>query len=239
MEKTEHGWSVIDRDAGVLTYEYEFGPNAKANAFAARTRDGKMMIISPPCKVTEGVFEDVAEFGPVGALVPNNGFHHFGLAEWKRRFPNAWCFADEKAAKRIHKKNPDAPELRPISELRGLLGEGVWVNVVSDSKCGELWAVAKTGDGYAWYTSDLLCNLPRMPDSFPVRMLFKLTGTKTGFGVFHTAMNFTVKDKKGTLRALQRDMAERRPTTVVPAHGPILREPGLAQRADQVIAAAL
>ena len=70
-------------------------------------------------------------------------------------------------------------------------------------------------------------------------MFFKLTGTKAGFGVFHAAMKLTVKDKKGTLRALQRDMAKRQPTTVVPAHGPILSEPGLAQRTDDVIAAAL
>ena len=147
MEKTQHGWRILDRDAGVLAYEYEFAPKAKANAFAARTRDGHMMVISPPCKASDGVFEDLARFGEVGALVPNNGFHHLGLAEWKRRFPNAKCFADEKAAKRIHKKNPDAPTPRPISELHGLLGDGVWVSVVPDSKCGELWAVAKTSEG--------------------------------------------------------------------------------------------
>ena len=35
MKKTEHGWSVIDEDAGVLSYTYSFG-GGLSNAFVAR-----------------------------------------------------------------------------------------------------------------------------------------------------------------------------------------------------------
>ena len=35
MKKTEHGWSVIDEDAGALSYMYSFGSGV-SNAFVAR-----------------------------------------------------------------------------------------------------------------------------------------------------------------------------------------------------------
>ena len=239
MAKTKHGWTILDEERGVLTYEYSFAPGATANAFAARMKDGTMLVVSPPSRVDAGVFDDVAAYGEVSAIASNNGFHHLGLADWKERFPSARLFADELAAKRIVAKNKKAPDLEAAAGLQELLGDDVGVTHLPNTKCGESWAWARAGEGFVWYTSDVLSNMPKLPDNFFVRTMFKLTGTKPGFGVFHTALKFIVKDKQAVLQQLAAEMAERPPTCIVPGHGPMIEEAGLAQRAQGVIAEAL
>ncbi len=239
METTPNGWTVLDRDAGILSYEYSFAPNATANAFTARLRDGSLLVVSPPSRVDEAVFEDLRAFGEVGAVMANNGFHHLGLPEWRARFPEARFFADPQAKKRIDKKNAKAPELEPLSGLTPLLGDAVGVTVVPDTKCGESWVWARGEGGHYWFTSDVLSNFPQLPANFLVRTFFKMTGTRAGFGVFHTAMKFTVKDKKTTLRRLQDEMRAHAPLVIVPGHGSFVDEGDVAQRAQNVIAKAL
>ncbi len=235
MEKTTNGWQIIDREAGVLSYTYSFGPGT-ANAFTARLADGRLLVVSPPYGVDEPVFADLQEFGEVGALVANNGFHHLGLAEWKARFPDVRVFAAPETAARVKKKNPGAPAFEPMNSLQPLLSTDVAVIESPNTKCGETWAWVKTPSGYAWYTSDILVNLDSLPKNLLLRLMFKLTGTKTGFGVFHTALKFTANDKNQLLSALRNDMKTHPPSTIVPAHGAVLARPGLAAEADAVLA---
>ena len=239
MQTTPHGWKVLDRDAGILSYEYPFAPDATANAFTARLHDGSLLVISPPSRVSESTFADLEAFGGVGAVLANNGFHHLGLPEWKDRFPEARFFADPLARKRIEKKNAKAPPLEPVEALMPLLADGVEVTAVPQTRCGESWAWARGEGGHYWFTSDVLSNLPSLPANFFLRTMFQLTGTRAGFGVFHTAMKFIVKDKKATLRRLQAELQQHAPVMIVPGHGTILGEEDLAERAQAVIATAL
>lgn len=239
MDQTPHGWTVLDRELGVLSYTYSFAPGSTANAFAARMKDGRMLVVSVPSRVEPGVFDDLLTFGEVGAVAVNNGFHHLGLPEWHLRFPDARFFADPLAAKRIAKKNECAPDLEPIDALQDLLGDDVHFTRVPNTKMGESWACARTSNGHAWYTSDVLSNLRALPSKFFIRMFFKMTGTRAGFGVFHTGLKFIVNDKKATLLQLSNEMNARSPTIIVPGHGDLLDDDGLPERTRAVIAAAL
>ena len=100
---TEHGWTVIDADAGVLSYTYRF-PGGTANAFAARMADGRMFVLSPPSEANDADFDKIQEFGEFGAVAVNNGFHHLGQPAWKKRFPDARFFAAPEVAARIVKR---------------------------------------------------------------------------------------------------------------------------------------
>ena len=232
-------WKVLDADAGVYSCAYEFAPGAKTNAFATRIAGGKMMVVSPPTHASDAIYDELAALGEVGAIVSNNGFHHLGLAAWKKRFPEARVFADPLAAKRIAKKNRNAPSLEPIAELSGLLGDDVVFTAAPATKCGESWISVKTANGHVWYVSDLLSNMEQLPPNFVVRLLFKMTGTKTGYGVFHTAMKFIVADRKRVLRQMLDEVSERAPSTVVPAHGPILDTPDIADRTRAILSEAI
>ena len=239
METTPNGWMVLDRERAVLAHNYSFGGAGTANAFVARLADGKLLVISPPCRMTEAAFLELEAFGEVGAVVANNGFHHLGRAEWKKRYPDARYFASPQSAARIAKKNAEAGTFEPLSALMPLLGDDVGVTEVPETKCGETWMWARIGGGYAWYVSDVLANMPELPSNFVLKLLFKWTKSAPGYRPFNLALKFVVKDRKKVLAQLLEEMKVRPPTVVVPAHGPVLTEAGLAERTYGMLQAAL
>ena len=240
MRKTEHGWLVIDEDAGVLSYTYSFGSGI-SNAFVARYDDDRLLVLSPPCGLSEEGFAELEAFGTVDSVVATNGFHHLGQAEWKRRYPNATFYAPSAAQKRIAKKNSSAGPFRPLSELRAKLGGDVGVIEAPADKCGETWGYAKTSRGYAWYASDTLVNMPKLPNALPFKLAMKLTKSGPGYRVFNLVLKLMVsgKNKKTLLRALQQGLRERPVAVMVPAHGKILDHPGLREETERLLASAL
>jgi hypothetical protein len=222
METTKSGWTILDRKSGVLTRSYEFAKNATARTFAARMPDGKMLVVSPTKGLTDEAADELRAFGDVGAIVANNGLHHLGHPEWRERFPDAPHFAPEAAMARIAKKNPRVGELLPLSELRPLLGDDLGIREMTNTRCGESWCWAKIANGYAWYTSDVLANLPELPRSLPGRLLFWGTRSGPGYRVFHLALMGVVKDKKATLLALLGDIESHPVAVVVPGHGSLV-----------------
>jgi hypothetical protein len=239
MKTTEHGWTIIDADAGVLSYTYEFNPGATSNCFTARLASGGLLVVSPPTKVSREVVDDLEPYGKVEALMANNGFHHLGIARWRELFPEARCFAAMGAKTRIEKRSRDAGELEPLSALAPLLAEGVAVVETASSKSGETWARAKIEGGHAWYGSDLFANMEKLPPNFVVRQLFKWTKSAPGYRLFNLAHKLILKDRKATLRALLEDVREHPPRVMVPAHGGILSTESLAKETEQLLVAAI
>lgn len=235
MEQTPNGWFILDRDAGVLAYTYSFG-SATANAFAARYDGDKLLVLSPPCGLSQGAFADLEDFGTVESVVATNGFHHLGQAEWKKRYPSASFYASPAAAKRIRKKNPEAGDFLPLSQLIQRLNGAVGVIDAPADKCGETWAYAKAAKGYAWYASDTLANMPRLPKALPFKLVMKLTKSAPGYRVFNLALKFIVSDKRALLRALQEALRSRPVSIMVPAHGRILAHEGLAEDTQRLLA---
>lgn len=238
MQTTPGGWTVVDRDAGVLALAYRYRKDATSTTFAAAMPGRRLLVVSPAVGVSDAAVADLSQFGEVAALVANNGYHHLGIAEWRQRFPKARCFAPPEAAARIRNKNPAAGMLEPLDELASLTGFDVGFRVVPNTKVGESWFWAKTAAGYAWYTSDVFTNMAQLPP-FPFSLLFKWTNSAPGFRLFGLALKFIVKDKAQTLRLLRDDIAAHPPTTIVPAHGDLISRAGVAQEADALIAAAL
>ncbi|MFV8753172.1 hypothetical protein ACNOYE_21700 [Nannocystaceae bacterium ST9] len=239
MQTTRHGWQIIDGEAGVLSFSYKFAGEGQANCFTAKLPGGGLMVISPASRAPAAVIDDLAPFGEVVALVANNGYHHLGIAAWREGFPRARCFAAPGAALRITKKSKDAGELEPLSALQPLLGESVAVVEAPASRCGETWAWAKIAGGYAWYASDLLANMERLPSNFVVRSLFKLTKSAPGYKVFNLATKLILSDKKRALGMMLDDVRRHPPTVMVPAHGGILVGEAVAGETEQLLVAAV
>lgn len=238
MQTTQHNWTIIDGDAGVLSYTYKFGREGEANCFTARLRSGGLLVISPPRGISDAELADLAAFGEVEAIVANNGFHHLGIGHWREKFPRARCFAAPGAAKRIAKRSKHAGELEPLAELQPLLADGVAVVEAPASKAGETWAWAKIADGYAWYASDVLANM-QLPSALIPRLLFKLSDNAPGYKVFSLALWIIIKDKKRALGAMLDDVRTHPPTVMVPAHGEILSHASLATETEQLLGDAI
>lgn len=238
MQTTKHGWTIIDAEAGVLSYTYEFNPGATSNCFTARLASGGLLVLSPPAKVSREVADDLEPYGPVEAVVANNGFHHLGIARWREFFPKARFFAASGAKTRIDKKSRDAGDLEPLGGLEALLADDVTIVETPQSKCGETWAHVKLEGGYAWYVSDILANLEQLPSNFMVRQLFKWTKSAPGYRLFNLAHKFIFKDKKVALRAMLEDIRKFPPRIVVPAHGAMVTSDSVAADTEQLLVAA-
>lgn len=231
-------WNVIDADAGILTLDYQFAPGARSTTFAARMADGKLLIVSPAKRFTDEQARQLAEFGEVGALMSNNGYHHLGLPEWAERYPNVRTFAPAEAIGRIKKHNARVGELRPLSELADRLGDALGIREVPNTRCGESWVWARGAGGNVWYTSDVLANMPSLPKLLPIRFLFWVTKSAPGYRPFNLALRFIVRDPKAALRLMREDLAAHAPTVVVPAHGDILDAEDVAEQTERILAEA-
>jgi hypothetical protein len=239
MKTTQNNWTIIDGDAGVLSFSYKFASEGQANCFTARLASGGLLVISPPRTISDAEIGDLAKYGEIEAIVANNGFHHLGIGLWREKFPRARCFAAPGAGRRIGKKSKNAGELEPLSALKPLLGNGVAVIEAPKSKAGETWAWAKIAGGYAWYASDVLANMDRLPSSFVVRTLFKLSNSAPGYKVFKLATTFLLSDKKRAFGVMLEDVRKHPPTVMVPAHGDILDHASLAGDTEQLLVSAI
>lgn len=238
MQTTQHGWRIIDGEAGVLSFSYNFGGEGQANSFTAKLPSGGLMIISPPSRSTDAEIADLAAYGDVQAIVANNGYHHLGIGRWREQFPRARCFAAPGAITRIGKKSKTAGALEPISALKPLLGDHVAVVEAPASKPGETWAWAKIAGGYAWYASDVLANMEKLPSNFVVGALFKWTKSAPGYKVFNLATKLILSDKNRAFTQMLDDVRKHPPTVMVPAHGTILASDSLAAQTEQLLTAA-
>ena len=235
MEKTAHGWKVLegDGDAKILTYTYSFGPGV-ANALAVKGKDG-MIVVSPPCRVAAGVLDDVAALGPVAALVASNAFHHMGLGEWRARFPQARLFAPAQSIGRV-KKQSKLDEISPLSDAAPLTGKDVELVDLPHYKTGELLVRMNGGTHRTWYTTDVLMNLPVLPPGFLFRTLCRVTGSAPGLRFNNISSMFMVKDKRSLKRWLANAIDEAPPTRLVPAHGEVVDLKGDAGPLKEVFA---
>jgi hypothetical protein len=219
MDKTAHGWKIVDADAKILTYTYSFGPGL-ANALAVKGDDG-MIVVSPPCNVAAGVYDDLADFGPVRALVASNAFHHMGMPCWREKFPAAKLFAPAQSIARV-KKHTKLDDVAPLSDAKGVAGANVDLVDLPHYKTGEVLVRIKHDRGTTWYVTDFLMNLPSLPPGFLFRTLFKWTGSAPGLKFNNVAPMFMVKDKKALKRWLAGAVDEAPPTRLVPAHGDVV-----------------
>lgn len=235
MDVTPGGWTVIDRGRGVLARTYTFGKQGTSWCFVARLGDGRLMVVSPASGLDEAAYAELAEFGEVGALVANNGFHYLGQAAWRARFPRAVAYAPPEAMARIAKKASGLGGFTPLGELA--TGADVGMRVVERTKLGECWCWARIDGGWAWFASDTLINLPIVPGPLPVRLLFKWTGSAPGFRVFNLALKLIARDKPALLRQLRADLAAHPPTLMMPAHGDLVVGAQAAIVAEAAIAA--
>ncbi len=216
---TTSNWTTLHAERGVWIHEYKFSKEGFAHTFVVRMADKKLLVLSPGSDMADAVFQELDSLGEVAAIVATNGFHHLGIPDWRRRYPGARCFAPTAAARRIAAKNPDAGSLEPLSALKGVIDADIVVREVDKAKRGELWLSVETPGGHIWFVSDLLANLPHLPESFVMGLVFKWTKSAPGYKVFHLALMFLVKDRRAALRSMLDALETHRPCMVVPAHG--------------------
>lgn len=220
------GWNVIDSDAGIAWREYSFRKGAYATTLVFRGADG-LVVVSPPSGLEARDYDALAELGPVRALVANNTFHHLGQKDWRARFPEAESYCPRGSIAALEKKVPGV-RFRPMSELR--LPDSIQWEEPPGFKTGEALLSVPSKRGRVLFTGDLLTNIQRTPGP-PVKWLFSLTDSGPGFRLFRLAVWLFVKDKKVVREWMLSELDKHPPAIVVPAHGPAIDTPDVAEQA--------
>lgn len=219
MESTPHGWKVFDAEVPILTHEYSFGPGT-ANALAVGG-EGGLFVVSPPRRATAGVFDDLAAFGPVRALVASNAFHYMGVPAWKKRFPEAGLFAPVQSIARVA-KHTALEGFRPLADAAAIAGAKLELIDLPHYKTGEALVRVKTARGLVWYVTDFVLNMPVLPRNPIARLVFKVSGSAPGLKFNNVAPLFMVRDKAALKRWLAAEVAKDPPRWLIPAHGDIV-----------------
>jgi hypothetical protein len=228
MDATPNGWKIFDAAIPILTYEYSFG-GGTANALTVGI-EGGLAVVSPPSRVASGVYDDLMHYGPVRALVASNAFHHFGLAGWKARFPEAMLFAPKQSIRRIERQSK-VQGIRPLAEAAPIAGTRVEFTDMPHYRTGEVLVRISSGRGLVWYVTDIVLNLPVLPPNPVVRLLFGLSGSAPGLKLNNIASLFMVRDKAALKRWLAAELDKAPPAWLIPAHGGIV---DCAQNPDAV-----
>ena len=216
MHTTPHGWRVFDAERGILIYEYSFGPGT-ANALAVRGRHG-LVVVSPPCRVGPGVFDDLLPYGKVEALVASNAFHHMGLREWKTRFPDAAVFAPAQSVARVEKQSA-LSGIRPLADAGAVAGEGLELVDMPHYKTGEVLVRIATPRGAVWYVTDIIMNLRELPPNPVFNLMFRVSRSGPGLRFNNIAPLFMVADKAALRRWLVNELRSSPPAWLIATHG--------------------
>ena len=230
MEATAHGWKIFDARTPILTCEYSFGPGV-ANALAV---GGKtcLVVVSPPWRVAAGVFDDLSQYGPVRALVASNAFHYLGIREWKARFPEAAIFAPAQSIARVERQSKLSGIL-PLAEAASITGPSVELIDMPHYRTGEVLVRITTARGVAWYVTDVIMNLPVLPQNPVFRLMFRLSGSGPGPCFNNIAPLFMVKDKAALRRWLREEFRKKPPGWLIATHGNIVdlrKSPDVARK---------
>jgi len=211
-------WQVFDAETPVLTCSYSLGL-AVSNALAVGTGDG-LVLVSPPYRAPEQAFEGLREYGPVRALVASNAFHHMGIPEWKARFPEAAVFAPAQSVRRVRKKT-GIDDVRPLAEAGAIVGSQLELVDMPYYRTGEALVRIRSGRGLAWYVTDIILNLRKLPANPILKLLFKLTGSAPGLRYNKIGPKLMVRDGRALKQWLREEFERTRPRWIIATHGAI------------------
>ena len=221
MQTAAHTWNVLEADTPILTYTYSFGP-ATANALAVRGAGDGLVVVSPPWRVNQTVFEHLRAYGPVRALVASNAFHYLGISEWKKRFPDAAVFAPAQSIERVARKT-GVDTIRPLGDSASFTGNRVELLELPYYRTGEaLVRIRTSSQGVAWYVTDVILNLRELPQQPVLRMLFKLSGNAPGLRFNNIAPLFMMRDRNAVRRWLAAEYRNDRPRWIIATHGELV-----------------
>jgi hypothetical protein len=228
--KSANGWLVIDDQFPVLCREYRFGPGM-ATTLVIGMGEHRLLAVSPGCKLGDAAHEELKAHGEVTALVAPNRFHHLGIGEWLKRWPEARAYAGEQSLRRLNEKCSAGAVFAPLSQLPPLRA-GIHIDNPPGMKNTDLVLRVRTGRGWVWYINDLLMNMRELPKNSLARLMLAVAGMKKGLCAPRMARMLNVRDRKAVGLWLFVELDAKPPAVVVFGHGDPLsgNDPGARLR---------
>lgn len=220
---------------GIWVGEYDFRGNG-INTSLVQLASGGLMAISPGAGMSEEDYAAAGDIGSIEALVVPGAYHNMGLPPWHERFGAAAIYGPEDSIAHIAKQHPGLAAVQPLSALTPLLKAGDIVEAVGGMRNADLFLATRRDDAVTWFTNEVITNMASYPGNFLFKLAFQLTGSGPGLNVNKLSMMLCGGKKQPVRAYYETKLASIPPTRLVPTHGGVIDDPGLAARLGEVIA---
>lgn len=230
------GWAAVADGAPLFTREHRANNGWSMRTTAVVLKDGSLALVTPTRGMGDEAHAALATLGAPAVLLAPNHFHHLGLSEHLRRYPDATVVASKRAAPRLGRKT--GLEIAPLSALEQRLPAGVTLLEPPALRTGEVWLRAETPRGIAWMVTDGFFHCPDTPSGmFGVGCM--LTGTTPGLRLGRTFTLLAVENPRPYRDWLLSQLDRDRPRILIPAHGDILEADDVWERLRRLATARL
>jgi hypothetical protein len=130
-------------------------------------------------------------------------------------------FAPAQSIERLQRRT-GLQGIRPLSEAATLAGSRLELIDMPHYKTGEALVRIRSERGLVWFVTDVVMNLPQLPDHPVAKLMFKLSGSGPGLRFNNIAPLFMVRDKAALKRWLAAQFGAAPPNWLVPCHGDVV-----------------
>jgi hypothetical protein len=227
------GWSPLS--AAVWTAPYPV-PGWSSRTTVVSLASGGLLAVNPGASLAARAGEELGAFGTVEYLLAPNHFHHLGIAAWRRAFGSIPVLAAAAAQARLRSRGLES--LAEPETIVHLLPPGARLLLPAGTRTGEVWLRLAIDAGVAWIVGDAFFNVSRTPLS-AAGIFLRLSGTTGGLRIGGTFKWGHLRDRMAYRRWVLERLDEDPPAMLVPAHGDVLTDPGLARRLRELLSARL
>lgn len=216
-----------------ISYGQYIVPNFISNSVAIKCSETHWVLISPGAKMLENWPDKLKNQDIKISIIFPNYFHYMGVKAWLSIYPNATLYASRKAIPRLKKKGFSAIQTLEVDQPE--LPEGYQILFPPGHRGGDIWISKKTTDDCIWITCDSFLNYDRVSNQPIARLMQKALGAAPGLKISQV-IKWLLLDKRNTfkdwcIKQIEKD----HPNILIPSHGEVEKDIGLAKRLRSMV----
>jgi len=224
-------WTEVVADSGVHIHKYVFKKFGPANALLLEYKDRHCAILSPPPKPDPSLLEYAKLKGDVDALIVSNLGHTAGYREWLDVFPRAQLYASNDCIPLLKRLRPE-DKFHPVSDIE--FQPGFECFEAPGTRTGSVLVRSTLGARSVVFVDEVLINLEEPIKPFFMKLMFAITGTRTGLGFNNVFRFFLTSDRRRLADAILIQLQDN--PVCIPAHGDVVIDTELLQQARALLA---
>lgn len=223
-------WKEVFEGGGVHVHTYLFEKFGPANALLLEYKENQCAILSPPPAPDPQLVDQARSKGDVNALIISNLGHTAGYRDWRQIFPEARIYASSECIPLLERMKLEET-FYPISELP-VRAEIEFIEAPG-TRTGSLLLRSQLAERSVVFVDEVLINLQEPVKPLFIRLMFFITGTRTGLCRNNVYWRFLTTDRRQLADAIL-SLLENDPVCI-PAHGELITETEQLRRARAIL----
>jgi len=224
-------WTEVIAGSGVHINQYVFKKFGPANALLLEYKERHCAILSPPPNPDPSLLEYAKLKGDVDTLIISNLGHTAGYREWLEIFPHAQLYASSDCISLLKRLKPE-DEFHPVSDIECQVGFECFE--APGTRTGSVLVRSTLGARSVVFIDEVLINLQEPIKPFFMKILFSITGTRTGLGFNNVFRLFLTSDLRKLADTILIQLKDN--PICIPAHGDLIIDTEVLQQARALLA---